>query len=201
MIVTKIQAFNKKKSRVYLDEVFAFVLYNGEMRRYGIREGEELTKEAYEEIVKEVLYKRGKSRALHLLASMERTEEQVKRKLESDGYPQAVIEQVIDFVKEYRYLDDERFASTYVRGSQKFKSNALMKAELIRKGVSSSVVQSVFEEEEVQDDEAAIRYWIEKKHIDVDNIEEAQLHKFYMFLLRKGFKGDDVAKILKVNRR
>lgn len=200
MLVTKIQLVNKKKSRVFIDESFAFVLYNGELRQYGIREGEELAEDSYEEIINDVLYKRGKARVLHLLASMERTEAQVVRKLTDNGYPREVIQRVIDFAKAYGYLDDKRFAASYVRESRNRKSSAYMKAELMQKGISSDVIHNIFQEDEVGDDEERIRYWVEKKQVDIQNSDEVQLRKFYMFLARKGFKGDDIARVLKGNQ-
>ena len=42
MIVTDIIEVTKAKSRVYLDEEAAFVLYKGELRLYHICKGEEL---------------------------------------------------------------------------------------------------------------------------------------------------------------
>ena len=43
MIVTGLEAVGKNRSRVYLDEELAFVLYKGELSRYGIKEGAELS--------------------------------------------------------------------------------------------------------------------------------------------------------------
>lgn len=39
MIVTKTEACTKTKYKIYLDGTFAFVLYKGEMKRFGITEG------------------------------------------------------------------------------------------------------------------------------------------------------------------
>lgn len=200
MLVTKIQLVNKKKSRVFIDESFAFVLYNGELLQYGIREGEELEEDSYAEIINDVLYKRGKARVVHLLASMERTEAQVVRKLTDNGYPREVIQRVINFAKAYGYLDDKRFAASYVRENRNRKSSAYMKAELMQKGISSDVIHNIFQEDEVGDDVERIRYWVEKKQVDIQNSDEVQLRKFYMFLARKGFKGDDIARVLKGNQ-
>ena len=45
MTVTGIEEINNKKIRVFIDNEFAFVLYKGELRLYGIREGEEIGEE------------------------------------------------------------------------------------------------------------------------------------------------------------
>ena len=50
MIVTKTEACTRTKYRVWLDGEFAFVLYKGELSRYGIREGEEIAGATVEKI-------------------------------------------------------------------------------------------------------------------------------------------------------
>ena len=84
MKVTKLEPVTKTKYKVYLDEQFAFVLYKGELSRYKKQEEVELSQETIEEIKTEILVKRAKRRALYLLNQMDRTEEQLRQKLERD---------------------------------------------------------------------------------------------------------------------
>ena len=87
MIVTKTEAVTKTRYKVYIDGQFAFVLYKGELSRYQIREGKEILKETCDKIRGEVLVKRAKLRAMHLLNDMGRTEKQLLEKLKQGGYP------------------------------------------------------------------------------------------------------------------
>lgn len=198
MMVTEIISVNSKKSRIYLDGEFAFVLYKGEVRRYGLVEGEPIQPAVYEEIMQEVLLKRGKLRAMHLLQSMERTEGQLRNKLREGEYPPQIIEQVLEYVKSYHYVDDVRYVATYLKSRCPTKSVRQMQAELQAKGVSKELVREVLEQEEAIDECAAIRRWIEKKNIDLENTEPEQLKKFYQFLLRKGFRYEDIQSELKL---
>lgn len=197
-MITEIRPVNQKKSRVYIDEEFAFILYKSEIRRYRLEENEEITEADYTEILQEVLLKRGKARALHLLSSMDRTEGQLKNKLKEGGYPQEVIEQILDYVRNYHYVDDSRYVSGYLRTKGKTKSVRQMQAELQQKGVAAELVKEVMEQEEAVDESAAIRRWMEKKHIDLETISKEQLWKFYQFLLRKGFHYEDIQHELKL---
>lgn len=197
-MITEIRPVNQKKSRVYIDEEFAFILYKSEIRRYRLEENEEITEADYTEILQEVLLKRGKARALHLLSSMDRTEGQLKNKLKEGGYPQEVIEQILDYVRNYHYVDDSRYVSGYLRTKGKTKSVRQMQAELQQKGVAAELVKEVMEQEEAIDESAAIRCWMEKKHIDPETISKEQLWKFYQFLLRKGFHYEDIQHELKL---
>ena len=87
MLVTKIQAVTKQKYRIELDGQPAFVIYKGELSRYGIKEGQEIPGPVYQELVGQVLTKRAKLRAMHLLESMDRTRAELERKLQAGEYP------------------------------------------------------------------------------------------------------------------
>ena len=50
MIVSDICALDKKRSKVFIDGEFAFVLYNGELRDFDIKVGNELSEDKYNEI-------------------------------------------------------------------------------------------------------------------------------------------------------
>ena len=67
-----------------------------ELRQYGIEEGGVLTEQSYQEIMRELLPVRAKKKALHLLERMDRTEQQLYRKLADGGYPDQVAKEAVD---------------------------------------------------------------------------------------------------------
>ena len=48
MLVTQVTELSKSRSKVYIDQEFAFVLYKGELRLYHIKEGQQLSEEDYQ---------------------------------------------------------------------------------------------------------------------------------------------------------
>ena len=84
MRITRIEPVTKTKYRVSVDEQFAFVVYKGELSRFHLKEECELTEDTYAKI-KQVLLKRPKLRAMHLLNDMARTESQLRDKLKLGG--------------------------------------------------------------------------------------------------------------------
>ena len=98
MIVTGITAITKSRSKVFLDGEFAFVLYKGELRRFHLQEGSEISQRAYEEIMKEVLPKRAKLRAMNLLTKKDYTTAKLREKLMEGGYPEMIIQEALDYV-------------------------------------------------------------------------------------------------------
>ena len=134
MKVTGIEPYSKTKYKVSLDGKFAFVLYKGELSRFHIRKGEELSEETQQKIYSDVLLKRAKLRALHLLSDMDRTENALREKLRLGLYPQEIIDAAVEYVRSFGYLNDARYAENFVRSRQGIKSRREIRAQLLQKG-------------------------------------------------------------------
>ena len=84
MTVTAITEVSKKQCKICLDYELCFVLYKGELRQYGIAEGEELPEETRHKVLEELLPRRAKLRAMNLLQRRDYTERQLKDNLLPD---------------------------------------------------------------------------------------------------------------------
>lgn len=200
MIVTKLEPVTKTKFKIYLDEQFAFVLYKGELSRYRIKEGQELSQETIEEIKTEILTKRAKLRAMHLLNHMDRTEEQLRTKLQQDLYPEEIVEMAMQYVKSFGYIGDVGYAKRYIESRQSSKSKLEIKMSLMQKGISKDIVQSALEEcYDEQDEIAAIQRLLEKKRFSVETATDSEIKKMYGYLLRKGFRYEDIRQVIQVS--
>lgn len=197
MIVTGLEAVGKNRSRVYLDEELAFVLYKGELSRYGIKEGAELSEDIYREILDTVLTKRAKLRCMNLLKSMDRTEFQLRQKLRQGDYPEEVAERAIAYVKKFGYVNDRAYALRYIESRQGRDARRQIACDLRQKGISQDIIQEAFEEAEPQDEEALIRRLAEKKHIDPRTADRKERQRLYGFLMRKGFSADAIGRALR----
>lgn len=201
MTVTEITEVSKSRSKVYLDQEFAFVLYKGELRLYHIREGAELAQEAYHEILHEVLPKRAKLRSMNLLKSREYTEEQLRRKLREGFYPEEVIAEAIEYVASYHYIDDLRYAISFMTSYEGSRSRRRIEQDLQGKGISRETIRkawTMWEEQGGSQDEAAmIRRLLEKKHFDPESSDRKEQQKIYGFLMRKGYSADQIRKAMR----
>lgn len=196
MIVTELEEMPGGKRKVYLDGQFAFVLYRGELSRCQVEVGADISEEQYRCIVEEILWLRIRKRCLFLLKDMDRSEAQIHRKLNGDLYPQELIERAVQWLKEHRYLDDYRFAESYVRCRKEKKSKSQLKMELMKKGVSAQAIEAAFEEEELPDEESLIRAFLRKKGVSLAELDYKEKQKLYGSLRRKGFSGSSVSRIL-----
>lgn len=198
MIVTEIVPVDKRRSKVILDEDFALVLYRGECNRFGIKEGEELSEDTYQEILKEVLFKRARERVLYLLKASDKTEQELVRKLKDGGYPKEAIDYAVGFVKEHRFINDENYGKRYVEFNSRRKSEKQIQFELQRKGLDKEMIRDILKEQPV-DEEAQIQAYIRKKRIDPKELDRKERSKVMASLGRKGFSYEAVNRVLGAN--
>ena len=195
MIVSGITPADKRRSRVYLDGSFAFVLYNGEIKRFHIEEGEELAQELYSQIMDEVLCRRARERMLHLLKSTSRTELEIRRKLGEALYPQQAIDKAVAFAKRYHHIDDDDYAARYFEIYGDKKSVRQLAAELRRKGIERETVNRLAGESGGEETEKA-RALLRKKHYDPEQADLAERRRAAAFLARRGFSGDVIRRAM-----
>ena len=198
MYVTKIEPVTKAKYKVFLDEQFAFVLYKGELSRYKIQEDAQLSEETIKEIKKEILEKRAKLRAMHLLERMDRTEAELYTKLKRDLYPEDIIEIAMQYVKSFGYIGDKGYARRFVESRQGSKSKLEIKMSLLQKGISKEIVSEVLEVYyDGQDESMAIQRLLNKKRYSAETATEEEKRKIYGYLMRKGFAYEEIRRVIK----
>lgn len=188
---------DKKKLEIGLDNGDTFVLYKGEAVRLSLFENEMVDDEKYQYIMKEILGKRATKRAMHLLEKQERTEKQLRDKLAQSGYPGQCVEQAIEYVRSYHYIDDYRYAAVYIRCHQEKESRQKITQKLLMRGIRREIIQQTLEEEFFSDERVQIENQMKKRHFDLDNADEAEQRKMIQYLLRRGFKSRDIFNVLR----
>ena len=198
MTVTEIRPVTKQKYQIEVEGHSPFVLYKGEVFRYHIEKDREISPEIYREIIEEVLTKRAKLRALHLLEQGDRTKKDLEEKLLKNGYPPEAVEAALAYVESFHYIDDKRYALSYIQNQSGRKGRARIQMELRRKGVPQEYIDQAFQEmEEETDTEAVIRELVQKKRRGQGPMDEKEKQKLYGFLLRRGFSTSDILSVLR----
>ncbi len=191
MVVTDIATFDNKRSKVYIDGEFAFVLYKGEIRNYRIETGEEISSPVFDEIMNTLLPGRAKKRAMNLMQKRDYTEYKLREKLREGMYPDEVVDEAIEYMKSYRYIDDERYADDYIRYHLSDKSRRRIAQDLMQKGIDSNVIEKAMESAYGdENDDPELRQCIsllKKKHFDPNVTGYEDKQKLLAFLYRKGF--------------
>ena len=197
MLVTSVVPMTKSKYKIYLDDQFAFVLYKGELSRYNLSEGVVISEDLKNIIMRDVILKRCKLRALHLLEDMPRTEYQLREKLKEGLYPESTIASTLEYVKSFGYVDDRQYAYNFIDFRKNTKSKSEIRMLLLQKGVDPEMIDLAFEEAfSEEDSKAAIRKLLEKRRFDFECDDPKEINRQIAYLSRKGFRYEDIRQVI-----
>ena len=195
MRIISVTPLDKRRSKVLTDEDFAFALYRGELRAYNIEEGSQLSLEVYQEILEKILFKRAKERTLYLLRSRDRTDLEIRRKLKDGYYPQEAIDYAVDFLKRYRFVDDENYGRNYISTYGDKKSRKQLEFELQNKGLDREEIDRLLEECQVSEEQQIAKF-LKKKGYEKDITQPKERAKLAAALARKGFSYDAIYQVM-----
>lgn len=185
MRVLEIVPLDKRRCKVLTDEDFAFALYKGELKRYQIEEGAELTEQVRGEIT-EMLCGRARERALYLLQARDRTEQEIRRKLREAFYPEEAVARALEFLREYGYVDDLEYGRRYVETYGRRRSLARIRHDLTRRGLDRRQVEELLRGAPTAEEEQ-VRAFLAKKHYDGRTCTPEQRRKLTASLQRRGY--------------
>ncbi len=195
--VTEYESLGRGKLRIRFDNGAELSLYRSEAKQFKLAEDVAIDEELYQKLVDEVVSKRATKRAMHLLERMDRTEHQLREKLRNGGYPEECVDAAIAYVKQYHYIDDLRYACTYVRLYQDRLSRLQIKMKLAQKGIDRDLIEQALEEEyETQEIEQIYRL-LEKRNYVAGQTDEKEYRRTYQYLMRRGFKSTEITKAMR----
>lgn len=134
----------------------------------------------------ELRYDNFKSRIVRNLLLRLKTEKEVRDKYSRYDDSDLYLERAIEEIKEYGYIDDEKYAKLYIQDAiilEKRNSIFELKQKLIQKGVSSNYIYNAISENEEKLNE------LEQKVIKkiLYNKRKQEEDKVISYLYRKGF--------------
>lgn len=141
--------------------------------------------------------KKAAEKAMALLLHKDRTRQELKDRLYRSGFSERASQKALEYVEQYGYINDKRYAERYVMFQKNKKSKKELEYQLTGRGVSREIVSEVLREEEYDGEEDAVRSLILKrmkgrKFCELSN-EERQ--KIIMYLGRKGYDLHVVKKV------
>lgn len=193
---------NKTAYKVYINYDYAFLLYSQDIKKYQLKTNEDITSITYNEIVEDTVYRRAKQKALAILKYMDRTEKELYTKLKESYYTEEIINRTIKYLKEYKYIDDKRYASSYIRSNKKTRSKLFLKTKLIQKGINKELLEKIIaieyniDSNGIDPELLAIRKAINKRFKNITNLSYEDKRKLIASLYRKGFNIDKIKKSL-----
>lgn len=144
---------------------------------------------------------RARNHLQRLLRFRPRSVKEVRSRLKRAGFSPEVIQSVTEEAIERGWLDDEAFARLWVRDRllTKSKGRALLRRELLSKGVSEEIIERVLAEAEAElDEEKLIRGLIEGRGDRYQGLDpETRERRLYAFLRRRGFSPQAIRRALR----
>ena len=124
----------------------------------------------------------------------DRCEAEVRRKMAQLLVPAGERDSLMEQLKEERFVDDKRFAESFMRGkmNQKRWGRVKIRIELQQHGISASVISKVMSEMDETRYGENLRYLVEKWRRENPDGERA---KMVRHLMGKGYTADEIFNI------
>ena len=139
------QKRNPDRINVFLDGEFAF----GVSRFVGawLSVGQKIDEIKSRSLISADEKERALQYALRFIGYKQRTEAEVIKKLEHLEFPSEIINNIMNELKEKRYVDDKEFASQWIesRGESKPRSKRYFQFELRKKGIPGEIIDVALE--------------------------------------------------------
>lgn len=196
----KVQKGNKNRVNVYIDYEFSFSCSRELVYRYRIDKNEYIDLGYIKGIIHEDNYIKCKSSALNILERNYKTEKQISDKLLKKGYDIDTVLRTLNFLKDYKFVDDNKFASLYAEEKIRICGRNKIKHELVKKGIEKCMIDRILSDmDKGQYEENALN--CARKKYDIIIKSENNFQKVYLklgsYLTRRGYETELAKNILK----
>lgn len=185
----KAQVKNQERVSIYIDGKYDFSLDQGQLLSARLYVGRELTEEELARLKDESAFGKALGRALDYIMRRPRSIKEMHDYAWRKQWEPMMRDRVIARLTEKGYLDDAKFADTWVRHRAMGKpiSERKLRMELKQKGVAEDIINATLEKDEEFDESEALKRLIEKKRARYPDEQ-----KFIAYLMRQGYRYDDI---------
>lgn len=198
--ITKIET-QKRKGRynIYLDEEYAFPVDEAVLVKHVLFKGMEVTKEFQQQLEQEDNFSKAFSRAVNYLSYSLRSEKEVRDDLVKHEFSLETAVNVIEKLKEMKYIDDLTYAESYTRTAANLngKGPYNIRQELKKRGIKETVIEQALLEypmdQRVENGIAAAKKVLKRTK---RSSSKETTNKVRQGLMQKGFNNDEITEIL-----
>lgn len=174
---------------IFLDGEFAFGIGRDLLLESGIGKGDHLDQHRIDSILARDAIDRAVAAAMRALDQRIRSRRELYTRLQQKGFEPDAIDAALDRLRDYGYLDDERFAEQWIenRLAHRPRGKRMLEHELRQKGVDRQIIAETIDTLEV-DDRAAAMHLGQKQLGRISALPVAeQKKKLGGMLARRGF--------------
>lgn len=120
-IITKMEISKRNKERIniYIDEEYAFSISAELVYKENLKVKDKVDVQLLKKLSDEDNYIKCKNTALKIIERTYKSEKELAERLELKGYDSHIIRRTINFMKEYNLLNDNSYATMYVKDKSK----------------------------------------------------------------------------------
>lgn len=133
-----------------------------------------------------------KNKVFKFIVYKKRTEKEVRDKFRSE-IDEDLLDEIIDYMKEQKYLDDEDYIDRFVKETMNLKNTSIkdITYKLMGKGVNSNLIDDYI----CKNYETMIEYEVcSAKNIYLKKKDKLEDEEIRNYLFRKGFSSDSVSR-------
>jgi len=202
MKITKLSRQKRKENRfsLYVDGSFTAGLSAETVARFKLREGKEINPEQLENAIFEEEKQYARNYAFRLLSYRNRSQKEILERLKRRGYPETVINSIVEELKNSGLVDDKKFAMMFAQDRLNFgkKGKRFIFVELLRKGIPKSDVEEALKK--INDETEIAKKLIEKYQKRYTRLEpDKRRKKLHDLLLRRGFTFKTINEVLEAH--
>ncbi len=133
--------------------------------------------------------KRAAAKAMKLLLQQDRTEQQLRERLQKADFSEEAVSFALEYVSGFGYIDDYRYAVQYLFHKKERHSRRELEYKLQNRGVPPEILQRAMEEYPPEEEREPIAYLVRKRlgEKSLSRMEYADRNKMISYLARKGF--------------
>ncbi len=200
-VITKIarQKNNPERYNIYLNEEYAFPVDEAILIQFGLTKGKVLEEFDIQEIAYEDEIRKAFNKGLNYLSYQMRSEHEVKKKLSSLEFGEAVILEAIQKLKSYGFLNDESYSKALLNTKKATmkKVPRAIRQDLMKKGIDKSLQDEVLETFSHEEQVKLATQLAEKVIRSEKKKTPSQINtKIQDFLMRKGYSFTIVDEVL-----
>jgi len=190
-IISSIERQKKNKSRVsiFVDGDFVLGLEELVLMQERIKIGDEIDEDRLKEIAFRSDISAAFNKAIKKLGTRLHSKKEIARFLLEKGYENEVIDNVMDKLNEYGYINDERFGEEFIKSYAKKYGKHYVCMRLKEYGLDRGVIDRLLD---YSDDDSLKR--VAQKYLSTRKGITKQ--KLYGYLYSKGYASDDILLVI-----
>ena len=132
--------------------------------------------------------------ALRLIAFKDRTKKELLSKLKEKNYEEIQIEETVEFLICYGYINDKKYAEKFVIDAINLKKwgKQRIESELLRRGISKDIIRRAIESFCPQDMRESLTEQMKSRYENADLSDIKERTRIFNYYARRGFSCEEI---------